>query len=87
MNTANNPADMASRGLKVITILKEEKWMFGPQFLLQPPEEWPQNPDGLKEISSKDSEVKIVTVNAAHTMPEDVDPVSLNPSLLILDSA
>lgn len=67
---------MASRGLTVKSFLKKDIWASGPQFLLLPQEEWPQNPDGLEEISPKDSEVKSITVNAAQIMSEEVDPIT-----------
>ena len=73
VNSVNNPADMASRGLTVKTFLKKAIWVSGPQFLLRPQEEWPQNPDCLEEISDKDSEVKSMTVNAAQITSEEVD--------------
>lgn len=49
VNTINNPADMASRRLSVNSFLKKQIL----QFLLGPQEKWPQNPDGLDEISPK----------------------------------
>ncbi|KAK0145483.1 hypothetical protein N1851_015620 [Merluccius polli] len=76
VNTNDNPADMASRGLKVKAFLKKEMWVYGPPFLLGPQEEWPQNPDGLDAISPKDSEVKSITVNAAQIRPKVVDPTT-----------
>ena len=76
VNTNDNPADMASRGVKVKAFLKKEMWVYGPPFLLGPQEEWPQNPDGLDAISPKDSEVKSITVNAAQITLEVVDPTT-----------
>ncbi|XP_057686945.1 uncharacterized protein LOC130912869 [Corythoichthys intestinalis] len=74
-NSANNPADMASRGLTVKAFLKNEIWPAGPSFLRQAQEEWPRNPDGLEEISPKDCEVKSISVNATLIM-EEVDPTT-----------
>ena len=73
VNSINNPADMASRGLTVKSFLKKPRWVSGPQFLLCHQEEWPQNPDCLAEISDKDSEVRSMTVNAAQVTSEEVD--------------
>jgi hypothetical protein len=85
VNTNANPADMASRGLKLKAFLKKEMWVCGPPFILGPQEEWPQNPDGLDAISPKDSEVKSITVNAAQISSGSTNqPHSL---LLILESA
>jgi len=33
VNTLLNPADMASRGIKVENFMKKENWVKGPQFL------------------------------------------------------
>ncbi len=76
VNTTNNPADMASWGLRVESFLRKEMWLSDPDFLLQSQEEWPQNPDGLEKISPKDSEVKSITVNATQVMTENMDPVT-----------
>ncbi|XP_039865704.1 uncharacterized protein LOC120720149 [Simochromis diagramma] len=75
VDTDNNPADLASRGLTVQSFLKNKQaWLSGPPFLLLPQEEWPQNPDEVKQISSSDAEIK-TTVNAVQTSQE-MDPVS-----------
>lgn len=76
VNTINNPADMASRGLSVNTFLRKQTWVSGPQFLLGPQEEWPKNPDGLDEISPKDCEIRSTTVNAVQITSEEVDPIT-----------
>ena len=65
VNSASNPADMASRGLDVRAFLKKKIWPNGPPFLQRPQEEWPQNPDRLEEISPKDCELKCIHGNAA----------------------
>lgn len=77
VNTSSNPADLASRGLKVESFLKNRTCVSGPQFLIQPVEEWPVNPDGSREIPPEDPEVKrSVTVNTIQTRVEDVDAVT-----------
>ncbi|GAA6094046.1 uncharacterized protein LOC117805176 [Tachysurus ichikawai] len=73
VNTALKPADIASRGLKVESFLKNKDWVFGPQFLSFPEQEWPVNLTDLGECSSDDPEVKrSITANAAQ-VEEDMD--------------
>ncbi|CAH8485099.1 unnamed protein product [Dicrocoelium dendriticum] len=50
VNSKQNPADIASRGLS--TSLKKEihQWLHGPQFLVQPPSSWPMYPENLGEL-------------------------------------
>ncbi|KAL0152844.1 hypothetical protein M9458_051849, partial [Cirrhinus mrigala] len=57
-NSANNPADFASRGLKVDLLLKEQMWTSGPPFLTRPPEEWPSSPINLGKSLVQDPEIK-----------------------------
>ena len=42
VDTIQNPADEASRGMTVEALLNNERWIQGPDFLKQPEEEWPQ---------------------------------------------
>ncbi|CAI5670611.1 unnamed protein product [Oreochromis niloticus] len=60
VDTASNPADMASRGVKVDVFMKNAKWLSGPQYLLQSRSEWPVYPDDISLLSSDDPEVKTV---------------------------
>lgn len=53
VNTSSNPADLASRGLKVESLLKNMTWVSGPQFLIRSKEEWPANPDDSPEKEAK----------------------------------
>lgn len=41
VNTKENPADLASRGLKVDGLLHGGKWIEGPKFLLKNEQDWP----------------------------------------------
>ncbi|XP_057305339.1 uncharacterized protein LOC130642266 [Hydractinia symbiolongicarpus] len=56
INTKDNPADYASRGIKADQD-KAEIWFNGPSFLWQPRHVWKQ-PDVAAEISEDDPEVK-----------------------------
>ena len=59
VDTASNPADLASRGMKVDDFLSSDLWMSGPTFLGQDETEWPLLPDDVKIADLKgDAEVK-----------------------------
>ncbi|KAL2077938.1 hypothetical protein ACEWY4_025623 [Coilia grayii] len=59
VNTADNPADFASRGMRAEPFLKNMEWLSGPAFLRQPESEWPVSPDNLKTLPLDDPEVKV----------------------------
>lgn len=40
--SAENPADMISRGMKAEEIVSSDLWKFGPKWLLQPEQQWPK---------------------------------------------
>lgn len=73
VNTLTNPADLASRGVKVQLLLKTGAWLCGPDFLLEPESRWPENPETLEYPLVDDPEVKAVMVNAAQV--EQVSPL------------
>ena len=52
-----NPADDASRGLKVDELLTNSRWKVGPPFFCQSEDKWPSHP-GVEELSEDDPEVK-----------------------------
>ncbi|XDV20313.1 hypothetical protein PO909_025662 [Leuciscus waleckii] len=74
VNTAKNPADIASRGLDVRSFLRNESWIKGPDFLTKPEEEWPQNPDNHGDLTSEDPEVRKAMVNTT-AVEEQLDTV------------
>ncbi len=45
VSTKANPADLASRGLHIQQLMDCSLWWQGPEWLLQPPEDWPRRPD------------------------------------------
>lgn len=64
VNTTINPADCASRGLKVEDFLNHKSWIQGLGFLLEPESHWPGRPDQFNHLAEDDLEVKkTVTVN------------------------
>ncbi|XP_039503038.1 uncharacterized protein LOC120459480 [Pimephales promelas] len=73
VSTLTNPADLASRGVKVQSLLKTDAWFRGPDFLHDPESKWPQNPETLEHTLIGDPEVKAVMVNVAQV--EQVSPV------------
>ncbi|KAK7878865.1 hypothetical protein WMY93_034256, partial [Mugilogobius chulae] len=74
VDTASNPADAASRGVKVEAFLKNEMWPSGPPFIRRPVTEWPENPESVEHLSQDDPELKkIVTVNAVQA---EEDPMT-----------
>ena len=58
VNTASNPADDASRGMTIDTLLDNHRWIHGPDFLMQSKKEWPKQPNDLGTDSDNDPEVK-----------------------------
>lgn len=63
MDTSSNPADTASRGVKVDVFITDATWVSGPHFLLQPESEWPVEQENLNHLLLDDLEIKRVKVN------------------------
>ena len=72
-----NPADDASRGLSADNFLDNTRWIKGPEFVWQPLEEWPKQPDGLGEVSSDDLEVKRSEVITCTLVKDDLKTIDL----------
>ena len=67
INTKDNPADYASRGMKVGDLLNGGNWIEGPRFLFDPEKDWPTDITAAT-ISVDDVEVKRdATVNTIIT--------------------
>lgn len=76
MSSPCNLAALASRGLRAGSLLKDVKWISGPQFLVLPEEEWPMNLDVLQEPpGQEDREVKTCILANAVCVTEDTDTV------------
>ncbi|KAL0151450.1 hypothetical protein M9458_053236 [Cirrhinus mrigala] len=56
--SGDNPADDASRGLQIESLLNSTRWLNGPHFLTKENSEWPKIPEDLNCLSSDDVEVK-----------------------------
>ena len=75
VDTKENPADDASRGLDAQALSEQQRWLRGPRFLWQPEKDWPTQPSSLGEISNEDPELKR-QVNACVTTTTDLSPTS-----------
>ena len=75
VDTKENPANDASRGLDVKALNEQQRWLRGPRFLWQPEKDWPTQPSSLGEISNGDPEIKR-QVNACVTTITDLSPAS-----------
>ena len=59
VNSEFNPADDASRGLTVDTMIQNSRWLNGPEFLTKEEHFWPRDPSHHQmELSTDDPEVK-----------------------------
>lgn len=76
VDTSNNPADDASRGLSGAALLQQQRWIKGPQFLWKPETEWPQQPFAVGEVPDDDPEVRKVV--SAGTMVTDDSVATVN---------
>ena len=64
IETKNNPADDASRGLSARSLVEKKRWINGPAFLWENSQSW-RSPDPeyeLLELSPDDKEVKKISV-------------------------
>ena len=75
VNSKDNPADDASRGLNIEPFLESVRWLKGPQFLEKEDTDWPEIPERLGQIPPDDPEVKKeVSVNIVSV---DTNPTSM----------
>ena len=71
VETANNPADDASRGVSAKDLLENKCWLQGPDFLADPEECWPKRPTGMVENLENDLEVKGSMITLATQTKEE----------------
>ena len=67
INTKDNPADYASRGMKVGDLLNVGSWIEGPKFLFDPEKDWPSD---ITEATITDDDLEVkrdATVNTIIT--------------------
>ena len=55
VDTANNPADLYSRGVAPLQVYKSEKWLKGPTFLLDPECTWPAKKSFVEQALDEDA--------------------------------
>ena len=73
VDSDNNPADDASRGLSPKELLKTSRWLHGPTFLWEPHDRWQDFDDEPPTVHADDKEVKKTTVlNTVTTEPSYV---------------
>ena len=78
-----NAADHASRGMDGRSVLERRKWIQGPDFLWQKQHEWRQQPVILSEIANDDPEVKKVVNISALSVDDSMESINKLFSILI----
>ena len=68
--TAQNPADIASRGIKATELKESSLWLHGPEFLFKSSEHWPKQPANV-EVREELCELKSSVSSLATTCVED----------------
>lgn len=71
VGSKDNPADAASRGVRVSDFLKYHSWLEGPKFLWKSEKDWPTNYGGDVQVNADDPEVKrdaLVNVVGNHSL-------------------
>ncbi|KAI2646049.1 Gag-Pro-Pol polyprotein [Labeo rohita] len=58
VNSEGNPADDLTRGKSLRDLIGTNRWLQGPEFLLQPQEEWPSHPTSSVHDSEDTTELK-----------------------------
>ena len=58
VSTKQNPADDASRGLSAEALLKNKRWIQGPDFLWKSEDAWPSQQYSVSTVAENDPEVK-----------------------------
>ena len=75
VNSKDNPADDASRGLNIEPFLKSVRWLKGAQFLEMEETDWPEIPERLGQIPLDDPEIKKEVF--ANIVSVDTNPTSM----------
>ena len=68
IDTKENPADDASRGLNGLALIEGKRWLQGPAFLWKPESEWPRQPRMVNQVPADDPEVKGTTVASSNVV-------------------
>nr|CAB3263155.1 uncharacterized protein LOC104265735 [Phallusia mammillata] len=73
--TALNPADDASRGLRVAALVKCERWFAGPPFLCKSEDQWPTSPL-IPDVLPEEFVLKERKVVAVHLVSTKLDCIN-----------
>ena len=79
VDTASNPADLASRGMDIESFLESSLWTSGPRFLLESEDDWPQLPNDVRYGDlNEDPEVKTpkALFDITQTEAEGIDTIA-----------
>lgn len=71
VDTRENPADDASRGLDGLALIAGQRWLQGPRFLWKPESEWPHQPLAVSQVPDDDPEVKRTTAASTNAVIVD----------------
>ena len=74
VNSEQNPADDASRGLDALSMLDKKRWRKGPDFLWQSEDNWPVTPK-VPSLQEKDKEVRKEALSRAIDAVDQDNPV------------
>nr|CAI5863145.1 unnamed protein product [Callosobruchus analis] len=72
VNTKNNPADIASRGVMPSSLFNNDLWFIGPLFLYLPASEWPFTQVGTPTTDLPELRKNIKSLNIIHVNNNDV---------------
>ncbi len=76
VNSALNPADQGSRGVKVEKFMQNKVWIHGPAFLLKPESEWPKQLEEKELTTEEDPEIKTCARVTVKSTQESYDAVN-----------
>lgn len=76
VDTKENPADDASRGLDGLALIGGQRWLEGPGFLWKAESEWPQQPILASQVPEDDPEIKMATTSNAVVIKSSPDATS-----------
>lgn len=58
VDSARNPADDITRGLRLADLTHPHRWVSGPDFLHQPPDQWPIMPTAAAEVEPDSAQLR-----------------------------
>ncbi len=86
IDSAHNPADHLTRGLTLTQLASPHQWSSGPDFLLQPSDQWPSTP--VTEVESEISELRKTAFIATVTVSNQslLDPNQFHTWLELVEA-